>query len=587
MSKSSDISSTTPRTEIWRGEQEIFKKGLEELSHVKTRYDSILDDNGPSIIINNNIILKVYSDIINRGCRIRLITEISAKNISYCKKLSKLLELRHFDGIKGNLGIIDESRYGASARSEEKKFPTEWIYSTVRSFVEQQQCFFDMLWNKSIPADVRIREIEEGIKPNVLETITDPIKIQIQYLDLLRSATTEIMLIVPTVNAISHQVKIKVSNLLKEKKEFENKKTTSIRILSPPTNPHYILKQQQKEQNILLSLYQSSLPNIEWRSIETESTTNSIILVIDRKESLVIEIKDDTKEEFVDSVGFATYSNSRATVLSYVSIFESFWNQSELVKKLKESEELQKDFVHIAAHELKNPVQPILALTEILVKKKPDENEFHNILKIIDRNAKKLIQLTNDILDVTKIETNNLTLDKESFNLNDLISDIVEDYKDQIKIKHIKLKHEIIYFDRNDNGKEDGDEKTKTEDKLPDYENKTKIAYIPADKTRISQVISNLLNNAIKFTEEGVIKILVEKKSDEQKVVVSIKDTGSGIDSSIVNHLFSKFVTKSKGGTGLGLYISKKIIEAHGGKLWAKNNEDGVGSTFSFSLPLI
>ena len=188
-----------------------------------------------------------------------------------------------------------------------------------------------------------------------------------------------------------------------------------------------------------------------------------MIFVIDKKESLVIEIKDDTKEKFVDSVGFATYSNSRATVLSYVSIFESFWNQSELVKKLKESEELQKDFVHIAAHELKNPIQPILALTEILVKEKPDENEFQNILKIIDRNAKKLFQLTNDILDVTKIETNNLTLDKESFNLNDLISDIVEDYKDQIKIKNIKLKHEIMYFDKNDDGKEVVDEKNETE----------------------------------------------------------------------------------------------------------------------------
>ena len=107
------------------------------------------------------------------------------------------------------------------------------------------------------------------------------------------------------------------------------------------------------------------------RNIETDSTTKSIIVVIDRKESLVIEIKDDSKDNFVDSVGFATYSNSRATVLSYVSIFESFWKQSELVKKLKESEELQKDFVHIAAHELKNPIQPILGLSSLLMKKSP------------------------------------------------------------------------------------------------------------------------------------------------------------------------------------------------------------------------
>lgn len=144
----------------------------------------------------------------------------------------------------------------------------------------------------------------------------------------------------------------------------------------------------------------------------------------------------------------------------YLRSFGTNQNQQK-----KESEELQKDFVHIVAQELKSPIQPILALNEILVKVKPDENEFQNILKIIDRNAKKLFQLTNDILDVTKIETNNLTLDKESFNLNDLISDIVEDYKDQIQIKHIKLKHETICFDKNDDGKEMMDEKNETEDK--------------------------------------------------------------------------------------------------------------------------
>ena len=354
--------------------------------------------------------------------------------------------------------------------SQGKKYPTEYIYSTVKSFVEQQQYFFDMLWNKSIPADIRIKEIEEGIKPNVLETITDPLEIKHEYLNLIKSATNEIMLIIPTENAIRRHADIGVFQNLKSiiSKTKDNKinENMKIRILISGINNYHLMTERQPEKiqtTTLVSFAQSSIPYIELRNIETDSTTNSVIFVIDKKESLVIEIKDDTKEKFVDSVGFATYSNSRATVLSYVSIFESFWKQSELVKKLKESEELQKDFVHIAAHELKNPIQPILALTEILVKQKPDENEFQNILKIIDRNTKKLFQLTNDILDVTKIETNNLTLDKESFNLNDLISDIVEDYKDQIKIKNIKLKHEIMYFDKNDDGKEVVDEKNETE----------------------------------------------------------------------------------------------------------------------------
>jgi two-component system sensor histidine kinase VicK len=119
-----------------------------------------------------------------------------------------------------------------------------------------------------------------------------------------------------------------------------------------------------------------------------------------------------------------------------VSIFESFWKQSELVKKLKESEELQKDFVHIAAHDLRNSIQPILGLSSLLMKTKPtDEKEYQNIIKIINRNAKKLIQLTSDILDVTKIETNNLNLQMEIFNLDDLISDIVEDIVINLKLR--------------------------------------------------------------------------------------------------------------------------------------------------------
>ena len=250
MSKSLDNSTSYPRTEVWQGEQEIFKKGLEELFSVKTRYDSIVDDNGPSIILNNDIILQAYSDIINRGCRIRLITEISPKNILYCKKLSKLLDLRHFGGVKGNLGIVDGLRYGASARSEEKKFPTEYIYSTVRSFVEQQQYFFDMLWNKSIPADIRIKEIEEGIKPNVLETITDPFEIKHEYLELIKSATNEIMLIIPTENAIRRHAKIGVFQYLKSitsKAKNKINENMKIRIIISGINNHHFITERQPE----------------------------------------------------------------------------------------------------------------------------------------------------------------------------------------------------------------------------------------------------------------------------------------------------------------------------------------------------
>ena len=163
---------------------------------------------------------------------------------------------------------------------------------------------------------------------------------------------------------------------------------------------------------------------------------------------MAVEIKDDTKDSFTKSVGFATYSNSRATVLSYVSIFESFWKQSELSKETKRvrgtSERL---CAYCSSMQLKNPIQPILGLTDFLMKNKPeDKKQYQNIIKIINRNAKKLIQLTSDILDVTKIETNNLHLQKELFNLNDLISDIVEDYNNQFQEnENIKLEYRCSF----------------------------------------------------------------------------------------------------------------------------------------------
>jgi two-component system sensor histidine kinase VicK len=247
----------------------------------------------------------------------------------------------------------------------------------------------------------------------------------------------------------------------------------------------------------------SSLP-ITWRNIETDSTTKSTIVIIDEKESLVIEIKDNTKDTFSKSVGFATYSNSNATVLSYVSIFESFWKQSDLVKKLKESEELQKDFVHIAAHELKNPIQPILASSTILNSKIKDK-ESCEILEVINRKAKKLNQLTNDVLDVTKIETNNFNLNKELFDLNEVISNIIADFKNQFNNKNVTLSYKISTkedkFGTTINGKGE-------EDNTDDTINVLSSSLISADNNRITQVIMNLLNNAIKFTQQG--KIVIE-----------------------------------------------------------------------------
>ncbi len=257
---------------------------------------------------------------------------------------------------------------------------------------------------------------------------------------------------------MQRQLNIGIFQLLKEKINHHN--GIQIRIISPsPISPLFSNKSLKEKINQELELSNSSIykNNIFIRNIDVALSTKSTIFVVDRKESLVMEVKNDLKETFSDSVGFSTYSNSSATVLSYVSIFESLWIQTELYQQLKDANEqlkihdtMQKDFIHIAAHELKNPIQPILGLSSLLMKYKPttDENEFHNIVKTINRNAKKLIQLTNDILDITKIETNNLNLNKELFNLGDLISDIIEDYKNQLDNENVKITSKFIYSNK-------------------------------------------------------------------------------------------------------------------------------------------
>jgi signal transduction histidine kinase len=241
--------------------------------------------------------------------------------------------------------------------------------------------------------------------------------------------------------------------------------------------------------------------------------------------------------------------------------------------KLKESDKMKKEFINIAAHELRTPILPIIAISQIIRPKVDDKQREY--IDIIIRNAKRLERLAENILDVTKIESQSLKLNKERFNLNDVITNTIDDMILNRVFKNKK------------NNDDNGDNNIKLEYRPKDI-------FVEADRVRVTQVISNLLNNAMKFTKErgGSISINTEKK--DNYILVSVKDTGTGIDPEILPQLFSKFVTKSFQGTGLGLFISRGIIQAHGGKIWAENNNknnnivDGKkGSTFYFTLPPI
>ncbi len=213
------------------------------------------------------------------------------------------------------------------------------------------------------------------------------------------------------------------------------------------------------------------------------------------------------------------------------------------------------------AHELRTPIQPILGLSEILLSSKENIGQDKEFLNVIVRNAKRLQKLTENILDATKIENLSLKVEKQYVRLNDIITNIIADHKkEEENNKQRKIK--LACSSNNDN------------------------IIVNVDVARITQVVSNLLSNAIKFTQKGEISVNITRDDTDQQIIVSVTDTGQGIDPEIMPRLFTKFATKSIVGTGLGLYISKRIIEAHGGKMWAENKLDGIGATFSFTLPL-
>jgi two-component system sensor histidine kinase VicK len=573
----SSSSDTNPeKTEILYGVENVISQTIEHFEKTKYQIDSCMHSQGIIVVIETKAVWDRLKDLLeSKNVKGRAITEITEENVSYCKELMKFSEVRHLDNVKGTFSISDKKEYHGTAIVQRSKPVIQIISSTVNAFVEQQQYFFDTLWDKSIPAELKIKEIEEGIAPDFIQTILDPIEIQkIQY-NLLESATLEILLIFPTSKIFHYHAE--GHGIIQLLKEVSNRNPNlQIKIMAPEM--HNII-------DAGLKLKEQYPKNIDIQYITHQSESKILILVVDKRHSLYLEIKEDkntsncnndiTNNDICTLYGLATFSNSKATVTGYASFFENLWRQSELVKKLKESEELQKDFVHIAAHELKNPIQPILGLSGLLMKHKPtDENEFHNIVKTINRNAKKLIQLSNDILDVTKIETKNLILNKELFNIKELIAEIIEDYKkNQRDNGNVKLTYKILYSNKDEENREEINKKN------------CNIS-IFADRIRINQVISNLLSNSMRFTDTGTIRISLEKKYTENKVFVNVKDTGCGIDLNILPKLFSKFTTKSKEGTGLGLYISKSIIEAHGGQIWADNNKDGEkGATFGFSIP--
>jgi two-component system, OmpR family, sensor histidine kinase VicK len=596
-----DSNTSSERTEIWYGVENIISRSLEVLSKIRATYDLCLDSYGVSPILETEPIKKAYFELRNRGVKIRIITEITTHNISYCKEMMKIGDVRHLEGIKGNFVIADGAKYAGIANTDDGKLP-QLISSNVMAFVEQQQYFFDMLWNKAIPAKKRIKEIEEGRSPEKLEIIEDTQKSISRAFDIMNKTRKELLVLFATPRTFTIALQAGATDMYRKMSE----NGVNIKVLVPRGGAEI---EENNEQQIA-KLREEIAPSINLRFSEADLNTRITIMISDRSKFMSWELRDDSLDDPYLAGGIANYSNIKSIASSYAIIFDNLWKITEFAEnlrvaniKLEGNEKAMKEFINIAAHELRTPIQPILGLSEVVrdrilnlakqfqsrgkeevvyrqlqdaataatVPARSDSNyrsfsltssieEIVGMVDVVNRNAKRLEKLTSNLLDVSRIENNkSLDLSKENFNLVQKIRNVIRDIKSSQDEKADAI--EIVYD-------------------APD-----EPIMIEADKTRIYEVVSNLLRNAIKFTDSGTITIT--SSLEGTNTIISIKDSGRSIDPELMPRLFTKFASKSETGSGLGLYLSKKIIEAHGGKIWAENNKDGKGATFEFTLPLL
>jgi two-component system, OmpR family, sensor histidine kinase VicK len=303
------------KTEVLYNTDEIIRRAVNAYRSFKYTLDVCADSIGPSMfVIPNHPVTMGFQDMKRRGIRLRFITEITKDNISSCKEFMKTVELRHLDDVKGNFGVGDNRLYQASAKNVGPAPPPLLIESTVKGFVEQQQYFFDMLWKKAIPAKQRIKEIEEGLKREFIETLQDSTEIQNLVSNVITSAL-EIDIVFSTPNSFKRFEREGIIELLTKK----TNEGVKVRIL---------LSQDDDVRQSIIRLSKMH-PRIKIRELDKSIKTKVITILADRELSLVVELKDDFKKDSNEAIGLATYSNSESTVISYASIFETLWIQSK------------------------------------------------------------------------------------------------------------------------------------------------------------------------------------------------------------------------------------------------------------------
>ena len=664
--KDNDDDGSIPTTKVYYGPDNADNAILRFIDAAKVKIDSCLNSVAPSVMIKVDAIRERRVDAVkNRGLKLRYVIDITKDNIDYVKQMLTFSEIRHLDGLKGNFEVADQREYVAVATLHAAQPIPQLLFSNLPEVVEQQQFVFDSFWSRAMPAEHRIREIEDGIAMPVSIVFSDFNDAVQKEIEMISRAKREIQIMYSTVNAFHLQEKGGTLQLLQEM--VERNDSLKISILTPID--------ASIRESLSLKLLTKYRHNIQIQDIAPSIGIKVKTLVVDRRESLVMELIHTREEVATAAIGFSIYSNSEPTVLSYSSIFEVLYDQSVLFQQLDQNDKIKSDFINVAAHELRTPIMPILNGVEILEEKLGERKiEFKRELDMITRNASRLQNLAESILQVSRIESGSFSLDiQKSVDFHNLVSQVIEDVEKKYAYKEKANRVSILFLPFDDRGNSGN-----SRDKGAEAEAETKAAgtkqgqkekqqeqpikngpnhllYVDCDSQKISQVIFNLLDNAMKFTTDGkiVVSTAITGESptysspstwgkstpnatiadtgsegvvgsnygnggedggshvDGQKkdaVLVTVQDTGVGINSKIKDQLFEKFVTKSNQGTGLGLYLSKKIVEEHGGRIWFEEaNDDGnnknkdggiggmlhhlgngkkIGATFKFSIPV-
>ena len=641
---------------------------LKVIFNTRHKIDVCVDRTRPALVAETTQLKQALVSTKTKRIRVRYLTEITNDNLYYCKELLSIVdELRHLEGIRANF-YVSENEYAAPESFHEKgKQAHMMIYSDIKEVVQHQQHIFESIWNASTSAENKIEEIEGNIKSGTTEIIDNPSKTKALFIDLVKSAKFEILLILPTVNAFLRDYRIGAIQLFKqlstgtdkELKESDGgnragRKKISIKILTPTNDlVRQIIDEMSRgststtdnnfgissktsnligKKSSVFSPYssenESDTQHLQIRYLESSpryNVTTATILVVDRKTSLVMEKIDDSKEEFNEAVGLSTYSTSEPTIASYISIFENFWSQIELYEKLRANEKtadrisegeydyranditelknyeyelqealkrnrksaeiikrqleelqetnlelrrqdkLKDEFFSMISHELKTPLTPIIGWCGALKDSRILGNitsEQRAAVDTIESNAVKLEKMISDMLDVQKLELNEMKFNIEDVNADSIFNKIRKDFKFVMQKKNIQF---IIKAEPN--------------------------LRLKSDESRILQVFSALLYNSVDFVPQVGGKIeLTAAESKSGDIVFCVKDNGPGIPKDKHQFLFKKFYQvdtsykRKHGGTGLGLPISKGIVTALGGKIWVES-EEGKGSNFYFSLP--